>query len=441
LAERLDLDVIKVFVDNDVSAASGKRRPQWEAMLDLIESDGITSLIVWHTDRLYRRPTDLERLLDLLDGGRLPGTVRTVTAGDLDLSSPTGRMVARLLVAVGAHEVEHGRERMLRAHRQAALDGEPRGGGRPFGFEPDRTTHRETEAALVREAAGRIIGGESLRSIATDWNARGVPTTSGKASWGVSGLHRMLRSPRLAGLRAHHGEVVAKGTWEPILHEDRWRLMMATLADPARRRQGGRGPRRFWLGGVLVCSLCSHKLRSFSRPDPKNTTYGCPSGIEGGCGRVNVNAAKVEAHVADLIVERLAASDLGDLEPAPTGTRRAEAMAELGAVNERLAMIGAQIGSGAWSPVVAAAAERTALDQQARLEAELRRIALPTATVAIPEGFTREDFDVLDVADRHALASALLAEAVVLPAAYKGQRFDPSRLKVKWADLTAAEAA
>src|SRR4051794_21562049 len=60
LAEHLGWEVEKVYVDNDISAYSGKARPQYQAMLADIGAGVVTGVIAWHPDRLHRAPTELE---------------------------------------------------------------------------------------------------------------------------------------------------------------------------------------------------------------------------------------------------------------------------------------------------------------------------------------------------------------------------------------------
>jgi hypothetical protein len=56
------------------------------------------------------------------------------------------------------------------------------------------------EQELIEEAATRVLRGESLRSIAMDWNKRGVKTVGG-GTWQGSMIRRVLMSPRIAGLK------------------------------------------------------------------------------------------------------------------------------------------------------------------------------------------------------------------------------------------------
>ncbi len=63
LAQDLGWTMADEYVDNDLSAYSGKRRAEFERMLQDV-SDGLRDgVIVYHVDRLTRRPAGLERFL------------------------------------------------------------------------------------------------------------------------------------------------------------------------------------------------------------------------------------------------------------------------------------------------------------------------------------------------------------------------------------------
>ena len=56
-----------VYVDNDVSAYSGKHRPQYERMLSDVARGLVDAVIVYHTDRLTRRPIELEAFVQVME--------------------------------------------------------------------------------------------------------------------------------------------------------------------------------------------------------------------------------------------------------------------------------------------------------------------------------------------------------------------------------------
>lgn len=178
--------------------------------------------------------------------------IQTVTAGTIDLSSASGRMVARMLGAAAQHEVEHARERMKRKKAQTAAEGKYRGGPRPFGYESGGVTVRESEAKIVREATTALLAGRTLASVARELRETGVTGTRGKPIR-YNNLRDMLLRPRNAGLLArglpnrslgtnrgaYEFEVIGTAEWPALVPEDEWRALVTVLTDPSRRLQEG----------------------------------------------------------------------------------------------------------------------------------------------------------------------------------------------------------
>jgi len=237
LVTRQSWDLVDVFVDNDVSAVNG-RRPAFEAMVDKVRAGDLDAVVTWHVDRLYRRPRELEDLIELVEHGALPGGVRTVTAGDVDLNTASGRLVARMLVDVSKHEVERTQERLKAMNRHQAAKGRRVGGRRAFGYETDGRTVRESEAAVWRELAERVLAGEPIRGLTVELNSRGV-LTAGGSRWSQRGLRDVLLNPRYRGDRTYKGEVVAPADWPPLIDRDRHLNLVALLNDPTRRTSPG----------------------------------------------------------------------------------------------------------------------------------------------------------------------------------------------------------
>src|ERR1700758_3909590 len=195
------------YVDNDISATSGKPRAAYERMLADIRDGAIGAVVAWDLDRLHRRPIELESFMALADEKHL--ALATVS-GDVDLSTAQGRLVARLKGSVAAHEGEHRKARQLRATRQLAERGVPNW-SRAFGYLGDTRQPDPATAPLVKQAYADVLAGASLAGICRQWNADGVRTVTGKP-WTAEVLTKFMRKPRNAGLRAYKGEIVGKGT-------------------------------------------------------------------------------------------------------------------------------------------------------------------------------------------------------------------------------------
>lgn len=302
LAARRGMTVVAEYTDNDISAYSGKPRPGYNAAMEDLENLRATELIVWALDRLTRSPRDLESIVELCEA--TGATVRTVRAGDLDLATPSGRMVARMLGAAARHEVEHSIERQRRAKAQAAAEGRWRGGRRPFGYDVDGVTVRLDEARILRDATQGVVDGRSVASLAREFNETKVESTLGNTGhWGSNDIRRLLMRPRNAGLVESDGKVLGPALWPAVVDEPLWRACCMILTDPTRRTTPG--PRRRWLGsGLYRCGVCDSPVTMHS-PGSRGLSpaYRC-------VGHVSRTADPIDAYVTDLILARLSRPDV-----------------------------------------------------------------------------------------------------------------------------------
>lgn len=275
LAELRGWEVVAVEADISISGYSGKERPAWNRVLDMIQAGEVDLVIAWHMDRMTRSMLDLEKLILLADEHGVG--ISTVT-GDIDLTTDVGRMVARILAAVARAEVERKGARQKRANEQRARQGEFRSTGfRAFGYTMQGEVV-EKEAALIREAAEDVLNGAPLRSIVRRWKDLEIPTARSRKNmdgWTHNSVRSILLNPRVAGLATYNGEVVGKGKWEPIISEETHVLLVATLTDPARSRGDktlGNKPRNL-LSGIAVCGECGWKVEAGSSSGRK--VYKC----------------------------------------------------------------------------------------------------------------------------------------------------------------------
>jgi len=266
-----------VYRENDrgASSKSKKARPQYKAMLRAIEAGQITVVYAYSNSRLTRRLLELEDLIKLHE--RTGVQFRTVVSGDDDLSTADGRMVARIKATVDAAEAERNSERVTRRSEARARAGRGHGGQRPYGWQAeDRTKLDPAEHKVIKEAVKRVHRGDSLRSITADFNRRGIPTVMG-APWSISGLQRLLTSPRLAGIRVYQGRPIGKGNWKPAITELEHRRLVRILTD-ADRRTASDNRRKYRMTGLAICAICRApvvlKINS-EKGRPSRQFYGC----------------------------------------------------------------------------------------------------------------------------------------------------------------------
>lgn len=273
LAASLGYDVTHALVDNDISAsfATSKRRPGYDQLVQLIEAGDVDAVICWDTDRLHRRPLELEHYIAAcgVDGG-IP--THTVNAGDLDLSTSSGRMIARIKGSVAAGESEKMSERIRAQKQHARVNGRALGGPVPQGwikgsekgtFLPDPDV-----APVLAEATQRVARGESLTKVSqwiSDQGVRGRRRAysspqdgSQRATWdelgpimSVATVSRMLQRPANIGLQEHDGRTYP-GRYPAIVDPEDYAAALAVLQ---RKRGGpaGGGRRIHLLSGVARC--------------------------------------------------------------------------------------------------------------------------------------------------------------------------------------------
>ena len=299
LAKSLGCTIVSIHTDNDLSAYARKPRPGYKALLAEVEAAEISAVIAWHTDRLHRSPAELEAYVTACEAHSVK--TYTVKAGNLDLSTASGLMVARMLGATARYEVDHMIERQQRAKLRSAEAGKWKGSRRPYGYAADGVTVVPDEAKAIADATTSLLAGASIRGIVKQWNREGRRTTAGNL-WRPNSLRRTVTRPRNAGLMEHQEEVIGKAEWPAIVPEVEWRALVDKLADPG-RRTNRLAPARRWLGSGLYRCECGAKL--IASTSNKGAAYRCRDG----CGQLSRRIADVDNYVSAVIVERLRRPD------------------------------------------------------------------------------------------------------------------------------------
>lgn len=449
LAARLGLQVGRAYVDNDVSATSGARRPAFEEML----MDHPSAIIAWHQDRLLRLTSDLEKVI------RLEIPVHMVTAGSLDLSTPSGRAVARTVAAWSQFETEQKALRQKASNRQAATNGYWQFSLRPFGYERVNgdIVVVDTESNLVRDGYRCVLRGDSYRSIARRWNrlierwdTPGLrPVMGGK--WASSRVQRLLENSHYAGIVTYQGESVelAPGKspqWTPLVTEETWRAFRDLKLARKTKRSWAVSPKHL-LSGLLECGVCGGTLYSHAQDQTtrkgaadagkarlpvldaagariKHTTYVC---VDKHC--VSIRAEYVDALVGEVIALKL--SDPRVVQALRTTEDSAPLEAEIADLHKRRDDLTDMIGDG----LIPRERAREKLNEIAeRLQSALSRMERLRSDSPITDlmlsNSIPERWSALPVLARRRAIVRLGLELIINPADRGKRATDPSTGKV-----------
>ena len=421
LAQARGWDIVGVYSDNDVSAFSRKPRPEFERLVRDIEAGQVDAVIAWASDRLYRRVTDLERLVAVLTGVE----VATVMSGEIELATADGRQRARNLAGLAQWESEKKSERVKAAAEQRARAGRYGGGARRFGYTDTADALVPEEADAVLWAYQHVLEGGSLESVAREWRRRGLKGPRGADFTGVV-VRDVLVRPMNAGIAVYYDEEVGRTTSPVIVDEETFRTVRAILTDPKRRTPRG-APRKNLLSGILRCKYCGKRVAASSRTDKAGRimTYACRERC------VSRRRHRLDDLISELVLTRLENDPEGFTAPATPTAGDNSLAAEAEKMRTRLDGLAEVFAAGELEPSDYAAATRQARARLAELESRLATMAGTPATAKLLQGSdVRTAWEACDIDQRRAVIAEVI-DHIVVGRGTSG-KFSAGDLEVVW---------
>ena len=446
---------------------SKKARKEFADLMADIESGafGADGLLMWTNSRTSRDAGEWRDLLELCERER---KVIVICGADLDFKVYDPRksedwkvlMLEAIAAEMYSRQVS---EQVKRATKYDAEQGKWHGGRKAYGHDRDPDTGvitlNKTEATLIREAVTRVLGKDSPRSIAVNWNDRRIPTVGGAPAWTPVVLTQILRQPRLAGLRKHgknadgSPRIVAYGKqpdgkpWPKIISEDEHRAVVHALDARKVTSRGRRSVRSWLLSGLLVCGHCGAGLigqqDSGVNGRPRTRRYICRKapGYKG-CGSLGIKAEPVEDLLRQAVLLRLDAGQLADGDADNRDDEAAGLRAEYESLEAELDNLAAEVNLPPEERTPRKLANKRAAEVEARQERIEKQLATVTHKVGPREliaavGAEGKPWGELTEDQKRGVFDAYLVHVKVMPAIKRGSKaFEPERLKPKWRRLS-----
>lgn len=436
LADR-GLQAGETLIDRGLSAWNPRvKRPAWNRLMERLESGESAGFIVFDLERFTRQPKDGERIIESAERGLL---ILDADA-EFDVMSPSGRKSFRDALNVAEYFSMRLSARVTRGKRLKAMKGEPNGSKRPFGFEADRVTVRESEAEILRELTRRLLAGDPQGTLVAELNERGITTSSG-AAWSQQVMRDLLERRCNCGQVVYRGTVVAQLPGEPIISVEDFEALLSLYA--ARRRGRPNSP-AYLASGIALCGKCRTPLHGRPRssapryPDGSVCrTYWCANE---GCKGITIDQRRTDEALRELVIEilsdprRSAAIEAAAVESEAEAARLDRLIAEAEQLADDLA---ARLGRGEMTRRRYDAAAGPLEARLSRLHAERKAVRPPEPPprAASRKAWERRWADATPEQRRQLLRTALGGRKLVVQPAKRAPdgtwRFDPSRVVIE----------
>lgn len=338
-----DAGAIEIYCDVESGFKKSSRLLNLEKVMAMVRSRSVDKVIVTRVDRICRRLGRLTSVLELFEES---GVVLQSLEESIDLSTPAGRMNARLLAVFAEHHSDQKSE-MVRAGRKYLRDNEIACVA-PFAYIIDSHTrkHDWDYSEIILPTGGTIQKIElakelieiffkvksprrTLRVINQKYGFEAISNGPGRKpehnGFYISfyGLGAWLRNPVLRGHQPHKNTGIVHYNTHPdraLLTESQYQEIVQILKFNQRFKQGAKGMLNHFLSGLIYCDRCGSNcwINSGKRGKtpgynyyyrcPKHNTGACPGSIlstkKGRDRRTGIRVEILEEAIVTALIQR-----------------------------------------------------------------------------------------------------------------------------------------
>lgn len=272
-AERMDYEVVNVYIDEGISGKSTKRRLAFQRMMADARTGNFDLVIIWKLTRLGRNMLDI---LKTVEEFIKLGIELFSISENFDISTSSGKLMLQLLGSFGEFERNQISENVAMAMMSLVRDQQRYAGGRRLGYVSglDAEGRKQLiiepeEAKIVQLIYAKFLGGDEFRTIANYLNRQGYQTLK-KNKFTPTAVRDILQNKIYAGYieyarylnwdtKRRNGKnpnpILVKGEHEPIIDQVTYQAVQERLVlEKDRPRWNLTGENV--LTGLLRCPEC-----------------------------------------------------------------------------------------------------------------------------------------------------------------------------------------
>lgn len=241
-------DNIEYYIDDGYTGAN-LDRPAMARLINDIEDQKITHVIVVKLDRLSRSQKDT---LHLIEDVFTPSNVSFISVNEnFDTMSSFGRAVIGILSVFAQFERENIYERTRSGMRKRVEAGYWMGGGNvPFGYDYDSTKGTlipNKDAEIVKKLYEEYLSGSAMQYLASKYSLKYEKL-----------VKQILTRKSNTGIIVYNGQEY-KGLHEPIIDEETYYKTMMVMKERAEKKFVSQSDHL--LTGLLICGVCGARMR------------------------------------------------------------------------------------------------------------------------------------------------------------------------------------
>lgn len=272
--------IVEYYVEEGMSAGN-TNRPMYQKIMSDVRKGKVDLILVSDLTRLSRNLLDFCTLIHELE--KYHASYLSMKE-QFDTSTPIGRMMVFIIIALGQFEREQTSERVAVNCHSRALRGLVNGGPAPLGYDkhpekPGLLVVNEEEAEMVRKIFQTFLDEGSRAKTVEKLHALGIrpkrtskkQKAKGPTDWTVQTLGSLLENTAYIGcrevnklyknedpshLKPWQKYQIVKAAWPAIISEKVFhdaQHLLEEAADKERTRLGKREKRVFLLTGILTC--------------------------------------------------------------------------------------------------------------------------------------------------------------------------------------------
>jgi site-specific DNA recombinase len=395
-------------------------RPGFQRALEMVESGEADGIVVARLDRFSRSVADAAKALERIEAA---GGVLIAADLGMDTSTPSGKLMRNVLMALAEFELERIRDSWRDATAKAIGRGVYISAKVPVGYtrrDDGRLTADPKAAKAVRSVFLDRAAGVSWATICGRLDTE-LPQAG---AWTPQRLQWIIQNRAYLG-ESRQGDVANPDAHEPLVS----RVEFEAAQGNGKRREWRGEPRL--LSGLVRCATCGYGMRrDYSRRDFARYSCGARK-ARGVCAHpVTIGAERLDTYVSETFLARLSDEPVV-LEGTPIEDSLVEAVAALEQAEAELAAYRSTslvtvLGEATFTAGIVERAE--AVTQASALVAELRqRETMPASADVLNE------WDELAIPYRRAVVAAALQAVLVAPAQSRGSgRPVDERVSLVW---------